>query len=107
MHKESACVFSRYSFGENRKRMASVLTVEVTNSRVRWLDGKIALVRRRIEGENLKENFLLFNCYMKFFRVVTGSRAAVNSGFKSYPTTVKTFENDTVLLPCYVEDLGE
>ncbi|XP_076236318.1 neurotrimin [Calliopsis andreniformis] len=36
---------------------------------------------------------------------VIGYGAAVNSGFKSYPTTVKTFENDTVLLPCYVEDL--
>ncbi|XP_076376094.1 limbic system-associated membrane protein [Megalopta genalis] len=36
---------------------------------------------------------------------IIGSRAAVNNGFKSYPTTVKTFENDTVLLPCYVEDL--
>ncbi|XP_076760842.1 limbic system-associated membrane protein [Xylocopa sonorina] len=33
-----------------------------------------------------------------------GNRAAGNNGFKSYPTTVKTFENDTVLLPCYVED---
>ncbi|XP_076280833.1 limbic system-associated membrane protein isoform X4 [Lasioglossum baleicum] len=37
--------------------------------------------------------------------LIIGSRAAVNNGFKSYPTTVKTFENDTVLLPCYVEDL--
>lgn len=39
--------------------------------------------------------------------IVTGSRATANNGFKSYPTTVKTFENDTVLLPCYVEDLGK
>ncbi|XP_016920426.1 neurotrimin [Apis cerana] len=36
---------------------------------------------------------------------IIGSRATANNGFKSYPTTVKTFENDTVLLPCYVEDL--
>nr|XP_031839817.1 neurotrimin isoform X1 [Nomia melanderi] len=40
-----------------------------------------------------------------FVLVIAGSQAAVNNGFKSYPTTVKTFESDTVLLPCYVEDL--
>ncbi|XP_024939670.1 neural cell adhesion molecule 1 isoform X1 [Cephus cinctus] len=33
-------------------------------------------------------------------------QAAVNQGFKSVPTTVKTFENDTVLLPCYVDNFG-
>ncbi|XP_076619332.1 limbic system-associated membrane protein isoform X2 [Colletes latitarsis] len=38
---------------------------------------------------------------------IVGNRAAVNNGFKSYPTTVKTFENDTVLLPCYVEDVDK
>ncbi|KAK1131173.1 hypothetical protein K0M31_017462 [Melipona bicolor] len=40
-----------------------------------------------------------------FYIFIIGSRATANNGFKSYPTTVKTFENDTVLLPCYVEDL--
>ncbi|XP_025270557.1 limbic system-associated membrane protein isoform X2 [Camponotus floridanus] len=35
-----------------------------------------------------------------------GTQATVNSDFQSYPTTVKTYENDTVLLPCYVEDQG-
>ncbi|XP_034170837.2 neurotrimin isoform X1 [Osmia lignaria lignaria] len=46
---------------------------------------------------------LLFAWMLCIF--IIGSRAAVNNRFKSYPTTVKTFENDTVLLPCYVEDL--
>ncbi|XP_076280807.1 limbic system-associated membrane protein isoform X1 [Lasioglossum baleicum] len=45
-----------------------------------------------------------FECWFLHY-FCPGSRAAVNNGFKSYPTTVKTFENDTVLLPCYVEDL--
>ncbi|XP_024939687.1 neural cell adhesion molecule 1 isoform X5 [Cephus cinctus] len=41
--------------------------------------------------------------WMIFFWVAVG-QAAVNQGFKSVPTTVKTFENDTVLLPCYVDN---
>lgn len=27
--------------------------------------------------------------------------------FKSVPVTVKTYENDTVLLPCYIEGNGK
>lgn len=27
--------------------------------------------------------------------------------FKSVPVTVKTYENDTVLLPCYIDETGE
>ncbi|XP_017880496.1 neurotrimin-like isoform X2 [Ceratina calcarata] len=46
---------------------------------------------------------LLFGWMICIFIIV--NRAVANSGFKSYPTTVKTFENDTVVLPCYVEDL--
>lgn len=53
-----------------------------------------------------KKNILRVRIYLYLF-IVTGSRATANNGFKSYPTTVKTFENDTVLLPCYVEDLGK
>ncbi|XP_066593871.1 neurotrimin-like isoform X2 [Prorops nasuta] len=42
-----------------------------------------------------------------FLIYIAGCRASATSSrdFKSYPTTVKTFENDTVLLPCYVEEL--
>lgn len=29
------------------------------------------------------------------------------SKFKSVPTTVKTFENETVVLPCYLENAGK
>lgn len=27
--------------------------------------------------------------------------------FKSIPVTVKTYENDTVLLPCYIDESGK
>lgn len=27
--------------------------------------------------------------------------------FKSIPVTVKTYENDTVLLPCYMDEMGK
>lgn len=41
---------------------------------------------------------------------VAGAHAAARTrmvrGVRSYPTTVKAYENDTVLLPCYVEDQG-
>jgi hypothetical protein len=40
----------------------------------------------------------------RFF--LTGLCLARDPYFKSVPTTVKTSENDTVLLPCYVDDLG-
>ncbi|KAG7206790.1 hypothetical protein KM043_000701 [Ampulex compressa] len=36
--------------------------------------------------------------------LIMGTQAAVNSWLKSYPTTVRTVENDTVLLPCYVDN---
>ncbi|GAB1869556.1 Limbic system-associated membrane protein [Camponotus japonicus] len=39
-----------------------------------------------------------------FYICMIGTQATVNHDFQSYPTTVKTYENDTVLLPCYVED---
>lgn len=34
-------------------------------------------------------------------KVCDVSGMSVNRNFKSVPTTVRTFENDTILLPCY------
>lgn len=33
--------------------------------------------------------------------------AVLCTDFKSVPTTVKTYENDTVLLPCYLDSTGK
>ncbi|CAL1674957.1 unnamed protein product [Lasius platythorax] len=41
-----------------------------------------------------------------FYICTIGTHATTNRNFRSYPTTIKTYENDTVLLPCYVEDQG-
>ncbi|XP_048514150.1 limbic system-associated membrane protein-like isoform X1 [Athalia rosae] len=41
-----------------------------------------------------------------FSLVAAVIQATAHKGFKSVPTTVKTFENDTVLLPCYVDNTG-
>lgn len=41
-----------------------------------------------------------------FYICTIGTHATTYRDFRSYPTTIKTFENDTVLLPCYVEDQG-
>ncbi|XP_014613905.1 PREDICTED: limbic system-associated membrane protein-like [Polistes canadensis] len=35
-----------------------------------------------------------------------GVNAAMNQGLANHPTVVKVFRNHTVLLPCYVQDLG-
>ncbi|XP_015513648.2 neural cell adhesion molecule 1 [Neodiprion lecontei] len=40
------------------------------------------------------------------FVAAAAIQVAGHRGFKSVPTTVKTFENDTVLLPCHVENSG-
>lgn len=51
------------------------------------------------------------NIYM-FFIIVTEIRTAAGSSeelppvFKSIGTTIKTIEHETVLLPCYVDNLG-
>ncbi|XP_020288171.1 limbic system-associated membrane protein-like [Pseudomyrmex gracilis] len=42
--------------------------------------------------------------WILYFFVIGLAHAKTNRHFQSYPTTVQTFENDTVLLPCYVEN---
>lgn len=42
-------------------------------------------------------NFILFLTNA----LIQCNSSNVNNNFQSVPTTVKTFENDTVLLPCY------
>ncbi|XP_035726230.1 limbic system-associated membrane protein-like [Vespa mandarinia] len=37
---------------------------------------------------------------------IGGVHAAMNQGFTNHPTVVKVFKNDSVLLPCDVQDLG-
>ncbi|RLU24039.1 hypothetical protein DMN91_004248 [Ooceraea biroi] len=41
-----------------------------------------------------------------FYICMIGAQAMANRGFRSYPTKVKIYEHESVLLPCYVEDQG-
>lgn len=80
-------------------------------------------MRRKIQGEyyamrwsNVVERRLVYVMIMLHvcvdiyihctYAFVAGTHATTNRNFRSYPTTIKTYENDTVLLPCYVEDQG-
>lgn len=47
--------------------------------------------------------------YFCYFVIITVNLNSVfcENKFKSIPVTVKSFENDTVLLPCYLHDTGE
>lgn len=36
------------------------------------------------------------------FGIINDNKVVADANFKSRPTTVKTFESDSVLLPCYV-----
>lgn len=41
------------------------------------------------------------NTILMLFLTLSSVLCDINNNFNSVPTTVKTFENDTVLLPCY------
>lgn len=49
----------------------------------------------------LKPNLLLPGVLMIIFALISDNAVRADVNFKSRPTTVKTFENDSLLLPCY------
>lgn len=61
------------------------------------------------QRQNKPELFRLRFCTITvWLRRVTGIHAAVRTSraLGSHPTMIRITENDTVLLPCYVEDQG-
>lgn len=50
--------------------------------------------------------FASFSDLWSLKNVVFCDSETTNRNFKSFPTTVKTLENDSVLLPCYLENAG-
>ncbi|XP_069682731.1 protein amalgam-like [Periplaneta americana] len=54
----------------------------------------------------MSEMFDMFNISVIIITLISGLCSAREPIFRSVPTTVKTSENDTVLLPCYVDNIG-
>lgn len=80
-------------------------TTNCAHKRVNEMSTKTAF----IGNQQLNANMQLYSLYTVLFIILNSSGVhstdnyfTTNAqGFHSVPTTVKTYENDTVLLPCY------
>lgn len=54
-----------------------------------------------VENRSFKTTQFLPGVLMIIFTLISDNVVRADVNFKSRPTTVKTFENDSLLLPCY------